>query len=289
MLEQDPYSFIGYYRLYHAETIMVLGKEPKYSRIFLIATLLSGLVLLQPTNSYAQVEDAAVGSEEAPVQTEDIFDFEDCDDQFLVDVSMDTVRSKNVILTTHSEKEIFECFLVQGNIEVLVEVTLVAQIYENTTTKDTIRKQVEVITCVREPVQARTLGCESNTVPTGIVPVAHCRADEIRKDQNSITKGSLVKTIEAQKMVSLCDLDNFSIVIATGQPLACATTGPGTNSTCFDPDKKVDEVIFAETWKNLNNLPNDPIVKTSFESLRCVVKLDTALVEACRFTNLGGS
>jgi len=86
----------------------------------MFAILFVGFVVAQPIQqSYA-------------VEAEGIPGFEDCDDQFLVDVSMDTVRSKNVILTTHSEKEIFECFTVQGNIEVLVEVTLVAQIYENT-------------------------------------------------------------------------------------------------------------------------------------------------------------
>ena len=222
------------------------------------------------------------------VEAEGIPAFEDCDDQFLVDVSMDTVRSKNVILTTHSEKEIFECFTVQGNLEVLVEVTLVAQIYENTTTKDTIREQVEVITCIRAPSEARTYGCETDTPDTTATNVRNCVAAEIRKNQNSINKGSLVKTIEAQKMVYLCDLDGFERD-ENSQPKQCETDQTDTQIACFDPEKKVDEIIFAETWKNLNNLPNDPVVKTSFESLRCIVKLDTAVVESCIFTNLGGS
>ncbi len=244
----------------------------------LAALLLTAFVIMP--NGYSQeVETEDVNAEGIPA-------FEDCDDQFLVDVSMDSVRSKNVILTTHSEKEIFECFTTQGNIEVLVEVTLVAQIYENTTTKDIIRKQVEVITCLRDPSQAKTYGCEVDTPDTTVTPVRNCVADEIRKNQNSINKGSLVKTVEAQKMVYLCDLDGFDRDEETGQPLPCTEED---RVNCFDPEKKVDEVIFAETWKNLNNLPNDPIVKTSFESLRCVVKLDTAVVESCIFTNLGGT
>ncbi|MGH9922466.1 MAG: hypothetical protein ACRD38_06925 [Nitrososphaerales archaeon] len=258
-------------------------KRLDYFGIGMFAVLFVGFIVAQPLQQSYAVETEGV------VETEGIPAFEDCDDQFLVDVSMDTVRSKNVILTTHSEKEIFECFTVQGNIEVLVEVTLVAQIYENTTTKDIIRKQVEVITCIRDPSQARTYGCEVDTPDTTVTPVRNCVADEIRKNQNSINKGSLVKTIEAQKMVYLCDLDGFESDEETGQPIPCETPTPNTDPECFDPEKKVDEVIFAETWKNLNNLPNDPIVKTSFESLRCVVKLDTAVVESCIFTNLGGS
>ena len=250
---------------------MEIGLKQKMS-LYLASMLLTAFVLVP--NAYSQeVENEGITAEGIPA-------FEDCDDQFLVDVSMDTVRSKEVILTTHSEKEIFECFTVQGNIEVLIEVTTVAQIYENVTTKDIIRKQVEVITCIRDPAQAKTYGCDVHTPGTTVTPVRNCVADEIRKNQNSISKGSLVKTIEAQKMVYLCDLDGFE---------RDENNQHDTQLACFDPEKKVDEVVFAETWKNLNNLPNDPIVKTSFESLRCVVKLDTAVVESCIFTNLGGS
>ena len=101
-----------------------------------------------------------------------------------------------------------------------------------------------------------------------------------------MNKGSLVKTIEAQKMVYLCDLDGFDRDRETGQPVSCMENNNINEHNCFDPEKKVDEVIFAETWKNLNNLPNNPIVKTSFESLRCVVKLDTAIVESCIFSKV---
>ena len=259
---------------------METARRYRASYVIVASLLLTGFVLIP--NAYSQeVETEGVSIEGIPA-------FEDCDDQFLVDVSMDTVRSKEVILTTHSEKEIFECFTVQGHIEVLIEVTLVAQIYENVTTKDIIRKQVEVINCIREPSQAKTYGCEVDSPDTTVTPVRNCVADEIRKNQNSISKGSLVKTIEAQKMVYLCDLDGFERD-ENGQPIKCENNQHDTQIACFDPEKKVDEVIFAETWKNLNNLPNDPIVKTSFESLRCVVKLDTAVVESCIFTNLGGS
>lgn len=264
---------------------MGLGKR-KYVGFSLLAILLTAFVLLQPLSvqrSFAQVTSEDVETEGAP-------DFQNCDDQLLVDVSMDTVRSKNVILTTHSEKEIFECFLVQGsNIEVLVEVTIVAQIYENITTKDIIRKQVEVITCVRDPALARTYGCEVSIPENDIPPVINCVADEIRKNQNSISKGSTVKTIEAQKMVYLCDLDGFLRDINTNQPIQCIAPGPGEDIQCFDADKKIDEVVFTEIWKNLNNLPDDPIVKTTFESLTCAVKLDTAEVESCLFKSLGSA
>ncbi|MGH9923373.1 MAG: hypothetical protein ACRD38_11535 [Nitrososphaerales archaeon] len=260
-------------------------KERLYS-IGLASLLVTAFVLTQPMAYSQEVENEDVSIEGIPA-------FEDCDDQFLVDVSMDTVKNGSVILTTHSEKEIFECLTVQGNIEILVEVTVVAQIYENITTKDTIAKQVEVITCIRDPSQAKTYGCETDIPDTIPTPVVHCVSDDIRKNQNSINKGKTVKTIEAQKILYLCDLDGFERdVNNVDQPLLCAIPkhkqSPGTDPTCFDPDKKVDEIIFTETWKDLSKLPN-PIVKTSFESLRCVIKIDTATVESCKFTSLGGS
>ncbi|MGH9934317.1 MAG: hypothetical protein ACRD3Z_04285, partial [Nitrososphaerales archaeon] len=72
-----------------------------------LASLLLTAFVLVPNGYSQEVETEDVNAEGIP-------GFEDCDDQFLVDVSMDSVRSMNVILTTHSEKEIFECFTVQG-------------------------------------------------------------------------------------------------------------------------------------------------------------------------------
>jgi len=265
---------------------MEIDSQRRLYSIGLAALLVTAFVLTQPMAYSQEVETDDVSAEGIPA-------FEDCDDQFLVDVSMDSIKNGNVILTTHSEKEIFECFVVQGNTEVLVEVTIVAQIYENTTTKNIIGKQVEVITCMRDPAQAKTYGCEIDVPDTTPTPVVHCVSDDIRKNQNSINKGKTVKTIEAQKILYLCDLDDFQRdVNNVDQPLLCAIPkhrqSPGTDPTCFDPDKKVDEIIFTETWKDLNKLPN-PIVKTTFESLRCVIKIETAAVESCRFTSLGGS
>ncbi|MGH9923698.1 MAG: hypothetical protein ACRD38_13195 [Nitrososphaerales archaeon] len=254
---------------------MGLRTRPEFAGISLAAVLLTAFVLVQPMHASYSVE------------AEGALDFQNCDDQFLVDVSMDTVRSGKVILTTHSEKEIFECFLIQGDIEVLVEVTIIAQIYENITTKDIIRKQVEVITCVRDPALAKIYACEVSVPENDIPPVLNCVPDEIRKNQNSINKGNTVKTIDAQKIVYLCDLDGF--LRDNGQPIICESTAPNTDVDCFDPEKKIDEVVFTEIWKNLNNLPDDPIVKTTFESLTCAVKLDTAEVESCLFRSLGGS
>jgi hypothetical protein len=264
---------------------MEIDRKERLYPIALATLLVTAFVLTQP-----MAHSQEVGNED--VITEGIPAFEDCDDQFLVDVSMNSVRNGSVILTTHSEKEIFECFTVQGNIEVLVEVTLVAQIYENVTTKAIIQKDVEVITCIRDASQAKTYGCEIDVPDTIPAPVVHCVSDDIRKNQNSINKGKTVKTIEAQKILYLCDLDGFQRdVNNVDQPLLCAVPkhkqSPGTDPTCFDPDKKVDEIIFTETWKNLGKFPN-PTIKTSIESLRCVIKIDTATVESCRFTSLGG-
>ncbi len=54
---------------------------------------------------------------------------------------------------------------------------------------------------------------------TTVAPVVNCRADATRKNQKSISKASVVKTIEAKRMVYLCDLDGFRSYPEINQPM----------------------------------------------------------------------
>ncbi|MGH9921505.1 MAG: hypothetical protein ACRD38_02000 [Nitrososphaerales archaeon] len=193
-------------------------------------------------------------------------------------VSMVTIKSGNIAKTIHAEKEIFHCFTEQGGVPLVVEMTVFAEIYENLNTMEIIRKQVEVVTCTKLLDTAKVIGCETDSVPTDVVPLTGCYDQAIvliigsflpitldllpnhPQEMNAVNKGKIVKTIESQKEIFLCNLDvdndkDFGSVIFP------------TN------EKKVETVIFTEIWEDLNLLPGDPVVKKTFESLTCVVSL----------------
>jgi hypothetical protein len=138
---------------------------------------------------------------------------------------------------------------VQGGLPVIVDVTIIAEIYENMTTQQIVRKQVEVVTCMKQAAGAVLIGCSSGSIPT--IPVAvgtNCSEEFIPHPQemNTVSKGKIAKTIEAQKEVFLCTL-------AGGL------------------QKKVEIVVFADTWEDLSKLPKNPVIKKTLESLRCIV------------------
>jgi hypothetical protein len=54
------------------------------------------------------------------------------------------------------------------------------------------------------------------------------------------------------------------------------------------PDKKVDLVLFTEIWEDLDELSKDPVVKITFESMRCVILMKDASVESCQFYTIRG-
>jgi|GEM_PF-2863244 len=184
-------------------------------------------------------------------------------------ISMNTVRNGNIVKTIHAEKQIFDCSLEQGDIPVIVDVTIFADIYEDMSTKSVISKQVQVATCTKDEDIAVVIDCEVTTPSTTPVPVG-TGCEELSdithpQEMNTVNKGDTVKTIEAQKEVFLCILDGSTI-------------------------KKVDLIVFTEIWEDLGKLkqaaPQDPLVKKTFESMRCVVLTNTATVESCKFSQI---
>ncbi len=176
-------------------------------------------------------------------------------------ISMNTVRNQNTVKTIHAEKHVFDCLLDQGDLPVIVDVTIFAEIFEDMKTQSVIKKQALVVTCTKDKSTVTAIKCESSTPSTQPpVPLRNCIEEPITHPQemNTVNKGSIVKTIEAQKEVFMCNLGNGTI-------------------------KKVDLVLFTEIWENLNNLPNDPIIKKAFESMRCVILNGTTEVETCQF------
>ncbi|MFY3739947.1 MAG: hypothetical protein HMLIMOIP_000372 [Candidatus Nitrosomirales archaeon] len=144
---------------------------------------------------------------------------------------------------------------------------------------------------VGRPGSGQVLGCQSAPIPTGPVPVRNCieaaspiitivsdiTGDIIAEiniplpvdhpqEMNTVNKGNIVKTIEAQKEIFICNLDFLTegtndFVIDVGSVLIVF---PGY-------EKKVDIVTFTEIWEDLSLLPANPVVKKEFLVFRCVV------------------
>ncbi|MFY3740131.1 MAG: hypothetical protein HMLIMOIP_000556 [Candidatus Nitrosomirales archaeon] len=246
------------------------GKRLKYSGITLGTFLVMAFVLVQPTMNQAN----AVGLEGLP-------GYDNC--QLLVvnnqpedPISMNTVRSGNIVKTIHAEKEIFSCFLDQGNLPVIVDVTTYIEIYENIDDREVIETNAVATTCLKDQFTAAVIDCESYDIPTSPVFVGNS-CEEIGnefithpQEMNTVTKGKLAKTVEAQKEVFLCQLNN-------------------------DTFKKVDIVLFTEIYEDLNTQTTTSV---QFLSARCVVlwsddfesdpedTLRDATVETCQFSSI---
>ena len=184
-------------------------------------------------------------------------------------IDMNTVVSKNIAKTIHAEKHIYDCSLEQGDIPVIADMTIIAEIFEDMDTKSIIKKQVFVITCIKEPESVTVIGCHSDIPETDVAIVRNCSEEQISHPQemNTVTKGSIVKTIDAQKEIFKCTLsfDPF-----TFEPIV---------------RKKVMVVLFTEIWEDVRLLPNNPIIKIIVESMRCTIDESTPFptVESCEF------
>ena len=280
----------------------------KYSTISLGVILVMSLVLVQPLQALAEEirieltprlhEDVTSGD----ISGQTIPEFEcgflidfDLDDHtskltrlageptiYPDGISQNTVRNGNIIKTVHAEKEVYGCFLNQGDIPVIVERTIIAEIYEDIGTKSIIQKQALVLTCIKDEDTATVIDCESEPVPTDVVPTGSDCFEEIStthpQEMNSVNKGKIVKTIESQKEVFVCALPD----------LARHNTGGAV--------KKVDVVTFTDIWEDLGILPDNPIVKKEFLVFRCVTVIGSNLgtddqvvpasVESCQFSTI---
>ena len=273
----------------------------KYSGITLGAVLIMAFVLVQPTMNQAN----AVGVEGLPSYDKCISVDQLEEDTVSEDpISMNTVRSGNIVKTVHAEKEVFRCLLDQGNLPVIVDVTTYVEIYEDIVDREVIKTSALVTTCLKEPGPLRAGGggatvidCESYTPSSDPVPVSDTCLEPPEgsfsslthpQEMNTVNKGSIAKTVEAQKETFLCDLDGFESSI-----ILCAInlSDPTFNSPiCFYPDKKVDVILFTEIYENLST---QEVVDVQFHSMRCVVlindssdELRDAIVETCQFSSI---
>ena len=250
------------------------AKRLEYSGIVLGIVLVMGVILVQPIMNQAY----AVGVEGLPA-------YDDCRFPEIREdpISMNTVRSGNIVKTIHAEKQTYSSTLEQGNIPIIVDVTIIAEIYEDFNTKSIIEKHVIVVECIKQEAPAKVLGCEAYVPEDGIIPVKNCsevplqyppimnsvinkagvvsESDASNMNLNTIQRGNTAKTIDAQKEVFECLMNTL---------------------TDTSDDKKVDLVLFTEIFENLNTQTSDD---PQILSLKCVTRMSTTTVESCRFEN----
>ncbi|MEM3097621.1 MAG: hypothetical protein QXU32_02770 [Nitrososphaerales archaeon] len=243
--------------------------------IALAAVLVGAFMLVTPMKSFAQVNDLAVQA------------YDDCTLRDLHEdpIDMNTVAGTKgatpIAKTVHAEKQVYDCYLVQGNVPVIVDQTIFLYIYENMATKAQLRKYAEVITCVKKGSDALVLGCTVEKPSTDPIVTQECEElTGIEHPQEmttvvSATDASVIKTTEAQKEVFQC----FEGETNTGWL------------------KKVDVVIFTSIWQDLDLLNGNTINKRQVTAAICVVNLDEGVptdpsdgrgdnVESCRFVNV---
>ena len=260
----------------------------KYSTIGLGAMLVMAFVLVQPTMQKAY----AVGIEGLPAYDDCYFPENQPEDP----ISMNTVRNGDIVKTIHAEKEIFYCYLTQGDLPVIVDLTTYLEVYENISTQEVIETNAFATTCMKDgpygSATATVIDCESYEISTSPVFVGNdCYETPIDHPQemNTVTKGKLAKTVEAQKEVFLCLLD----AEPTTEP--CDELWYVDDCVRVNTIKKVDIVLFTEIYEDLNTQTTDPV---QFLAARCVVlvtddnesdpedTLRDATVETCIFSEI---
>ncbi|MGH9877588.1 MAG: hypothetical protein ACRD5H_08115, partial [Nitrososphaerales archaeon] len=225
----------------------------KYSGITLGAVLVMAFVLVQPTMNQAN----AVGIEALPEYDNCVIDLTFNDAQPEDPISMNTVRSGSIVKTVHAEKEIFRCHLDQGGLQVIVDVTTYIEIYENIDDREVIETNAIAVTCLKDQDTAAVIDCESYDIPSTPVFVgSNCEEKTYithPQEMNTVTKGKIAKTIEAQKEVFLCLLDGAVICLVPN---------------CVDTVKKVEVILFTDIYEDLST---QEVEEVQFHSMRCVV------------------
>jgi hypothetical protein len=241
-----------------------------YSSIGLGAMLVMAFVLVQPTMNQASAADA-----------EAVPPFDNC--EWLIEeeaiviggdfITQNSIKKGNIVKTIHAEKEIFICFLTQGNIPVIVDVTTYAEVYEHITNREVLQASALVTTCLKSFGTAEIIGCESYVPSTDPVPVgSNCEplTTELAgypgnpMEMDTVRNKNIVKTIETQKEIWFCDLPNAQ--------------------------KKVDIVLFQEVYEDIDTRE---VLDVQFHQMRCVVLITDAsddlrdgTVESCIFSTV---
>ena len=240
----------------HCRTVMNTTKNVRqttYYGIGLAAILVAAFVLVQPMNAYSQVGASGILLNNCTLATQP-------DDGVDMNTVIGSKSGTEYAKTIHREKQIFECEDLNNPSTIyIVEVAIFAEIIENMYKKNIVKKQAEVITCIKNDVGG-VVECQKRTPTTQPIAAGPCDEQFLSHPEEmntvvSVKYPNIIKTVDAQKEVFLCDFN-----------------------------KKVDVVIFTEIWEDLNKLPLNPVVKREVVSLRCTMSTILAIVEACVYS-----
>src|SRR5574341_1591101 len=181
--------------------------KPKFLAVSTAALLMTAFVLVQPAmqTAYAVGIEGLPAYDNCTLRTDNGEAFPDDG------ISMNTVKNGNTVKTIHAEKEIYDCFLEQGKLPVIVDLTTYLEVYENITSQEVIETNAIATTCLKDENTAQVIDCESYDVSTSPVFVGSNCEEETEEmthpqEMNTVNKGKLAKTVEAQKEIFTCEL-----------------------------------------------------------------------------------
>lgn len=235
----------------------IISRRSRFWGVVTASLLVATLFLAQPVMqmSYAVDAQAVPPYDDCKLASEEFGNPEiDRGDK----ITQKSIKKGSLVKTVHAEKEIFACKTIQGELPVIVDVTIYTEIYENITAREILKASALVTTCLKNDLQAVVWACDyyvpgTVPVPTGSV----CQPDLTLgqgiptdpQEMDIVRNGNIAKTIESQKEIYICFLD-FN---EADQPRT---------------KKKVDIVMFTEIYEDLNTME---VIDVQFHQMRCVL------------------
>lgn len=245
--------------------ILRVSKSLKgFCALITISLLMSSLTIFHASYSWAQNESVMTSTMPSPAIDPQLR-ITNCQPmKALVDpVDMNTIIFKDIVKTIHIEKQILNCKIQIGG-SVLAMMSIFTELFENLKTQSSLNKTVEAVTCVKA-YNGTVLWCQSKKIPiTNEYPLSgiNCDPQNLKIENQSspiemetvVGPSGIVKTVEAEKEVFLCDLKQGV------------------------PAKSLDVIIFTELFENILT---ETTVKKNIEVVSCITDLANAEVIKC--------
>ncbi|MGH9923556.1 MAG: hypothetical protein ACRD38_12475, partial [Nitrososphaerales archaeon] len=130
-------------------------------------------------------------------------------------ISLNTIKSRNIVKTIYAEKEVYDCLRDPGNLDTIADLTIIAEIFEDMDTRSVLIKRFTSVICLKNnatAVEPKVIDCSTQTLSTGELDMVNCidKDPEHPQEINTVKRGNIVKTIEVQKEVFVCDTDDIN-------------------------------------------------------------------------------
>jgi hypothetical protein len=252
----------------------------RYLGVAMSALLVMGFVVMQPIIQRAYAVDIEALPDYDDCELRGVTPMESEPAQPEDPISANTVRNGKIVKTIFAEKEIFICALDQGNSSTIVDLTLYIELYQNIDNRKVLGSNAVAVTCLKDEGTAQVIDCESEQVPSEIVPVGdNCFAQFYithPMEMNTVVREGIGKTVQVDKEVFICPLDPEIVLVEEPEgpcefSVAEFPNGPPEQIIpleCFTTIKKVEIVIFSEVYENLEF---QFVEQFQFHAMRCVV------------------